>query len=266
MHGRRHPATCVFCWKPLTRRPRLDGRVISLISSSMLGNILKPIPVSRRAYSVFSKPGGGRYFNSAKPPKVAPPTKGKVDASSGNTGNESTSSAAANEDVSPSSGLPKQAESSSFVSAVTPAANFFAGMNHLPTHPRISPLDLKLHQFFSLHRPLLLVSQPATSLFESSSSPFVPPQAPETQTSSLGRLDEIPEPSPEADADTARQLARALVVNRVGASLSWEDTLRRLGLDDTASRAEEVSVAQTAYEAYMDSTKRKRRRKMKKHK
>lgn len=230
----------------------------------MLGHILKPIPAARRAYSAFSKPGGGRYFNSAKPPKVAPPTKSKVDASSGNPGNESTSSASATEDATPSLTLSKQVDGTSFVSPVTPTSNLFT--THLPIHPRISPLDLKLHEFFSLHRPLLLVSQPATSLFESSPTPFVPPQAPKPQVSSLGSTDEIPEPSPEADADTARQLARALVVNRVGASLSWEDTLRRLGLDDTASKAEEVSVAQAVYDAYMDSVKRKRRRKMKKHK
>ena len=57
-----------------------------------------------------------------------------------------------------------------------------------------------------------------------------------------------------------------MVVNRVGASLAWEETLRRLGLDDAAGRAEEVSLAEAEFDAYMDSTKRKKRKKMKKHK
>ena len=74
------------------------------------------------------------------------------------------------------------------------------------------------------------------------------------------------EASPEADADAARQLARAIVVNRVGASIAWEETLKRLGLDVTSGRAEEVSLAEAEFEMYMDSTKRKRRKKMKKHK
>lgn len=93
----------------------------------------------------------------------------------------------------------------------------------------------------------------------------MPPPAPTPQTAGLS-AGETPESSPEADADAARQLARALVVNRVGSSLAWEDALRKLGLDDTAGRAEEVNVARAEYEAQMDSTKRKRRRKMKKHK
>lgn len=79
-------------------------------------------------------------------------------------------------------------------------------------------------------------------------------------------VDDTPEPSPEADADAARQLARALVVNHVGASLAWEATLKRLGLDETKGRAEEVSLAEEEFQIYMDSTKRKRRKKMKKHK
>ena len=72
--------------------------------------------------------------------------------------------------------------------------------------------------------------------------------------------------SEDADADTARQLARAMVVQRVGASLAWDETLRKLGLDDSAGRAAEISLAEAEFEMYMDSTKRKRRKKMKKHK
>ena len=85
-------------------------------------------------------------------------------------------------------------------------------------------------------------------------------------SSHLGTIDDPPEASPESDADAARQLARALVANRVGAALTWEATLKRLGLDVAAEHEEEVCQAQAEFDMYMDSTKRKRRRKMKKHK
>lgn len=135
-----------------------------------------------------------------------------------------------------------------------------------PVHPRVNPQDLKLHQFFSLHRPLLTLAQPPSTLFESQSSLF--PLAPNAtaESAKYGNMEDALDASPEADADAARQLARAMVVNRIGASLAWEDTMKRLGLDMTSGRAEEVSLAEAEFELYMDSTKRKRRKKMKKHK
>lgn len=92
-----------------------------------------------------------------------------------------------------------------------------------------------------------------------------PPEA-NAETVNAGSLEDPPEASPESDADAARQLARAMVVNRVSAALSWEQTLQKLGLDEAQGRAEEVDAAQAEFDAYMDSTKRKRRKKMKKHK
>jgi len=81
-----------------------------------------------------------------------------------------------------------------------------------------------------------------------------------------GNLEDVPEASPEADADTARFLARALVVNKLGATVSWEQTLKQLGLDVDEERVWEREVLMDSFEAYMDSTRRKRRKKMKKHK
>ena len=90
-------------------------------------------------------------------------------------------------------------------------------------------------------------------------------------------LEDPPEATPEADADAARLLNRALVVNRLGGTVSWEETLAKLGVvEERASSAEmgmgardvvnvDVSMM-NAFDAYMDSTKRKRRSKMKKHK
>lgn len=96
--------------------------------------------------------------------------------------------------------------------------------------------------------------------------PFSIPPAPSAETANYGSMDDLPEPSPDSDADAARLLARAMVSTRVGAALSWEDTLKRLGLDESKGRVEEVTLAQAEFDAWMDSTKRKRRKKMKKHK
>jgi len=83
-------------------------------------------------------------------------------------------------------------------------------------------------------------------------------------------LEDPPEATPEADADAARLLNRALVVNRLGGAVSWEETLARLGvLEERMSLAEMgmgVHDVVNGFDAYMDSTQRKRRKKMKKHK
>jgi len=152
-------------------------------------------------------------------------------------------------------------------------------------HAPLTPNDLNLHSFFSGHRPLLLLSQPSSSIFESwpdlQLSDHSGPAAPRHQYL-LNQLDGInledpPEATPEADADTARLLNRALVVNRLGGAVSWEETLAKLGVvEERMSLAEmgmgahdvvEVGAStMNGFYAYMDSTKRKRRKKMKKHK
>ncbi|KAI8989713.1 hypothetical protein BD414DRAFT_485000 [Trametes punicea] len=223
---------------------------------SVLAHLLRPAAGARRAYSAFSKPGGGRFFVPAKHLKDAPsPSKTNVDSPNGEGALPPKDDSA-----SMSSGTPpvSEAPSTSLTFSTTP--------QYVPEHPRINPQDLKLHQFFSLHRPLLTLSQSPSSLFESHSSifPVLPNQA--SEAARYGNLEEPVEASPEADAEAARQLARAIVVNRIGASLAWEEALKRLGLDVTSGRAEEVSMAEAEFEMYLDSTKRKRRKKMKKHK
>jgi hypothetical protein len=82
-------------------------------------------------------------------------------------------------------------------------------------------------------------------------------------------LDEFPEASMDADAAAARQLTRALTINHAGATVAWEDTLRRLGLNvdqDTERAHMQQQWDREWQDVMMDSTKRKRRRKMKKHK
>ena len=73
-------------------------------------------------------------------------------------------------------------------------------------------------------------------------------------------LEDPPETTPEADADTARLLARTLAMNAVSSAVSWEATLRRLGLN----MIEDPALGGPSIE--LDSTQRKRRKKMKKHK
>ncbi|KAI0636692.1 hypothetical protein C8Q77DRAFT_518513 [Trametes polyzona] len=221
---------------------------------SVLAHLLRPAAGARRAYSAFSKPGGGRFFVPAKHLKDAPSTgKTNVDSPNGDV-----SATPSKDDAGPMN--PQNADASISPTNLTMSSHF------TPVHPRIHPQDLKLHQFFSLHRPLLTLSQPPSALFESHSSLFPAPPTAAPEGAKYGNLEESAEASPEADADAARQLARAMVVNRIGASLAWEDTLKRLGLDVTSGRAEEVSMAEAEFELYMDSTKRKRRKKMKKHK
>ena len=242
---------------------------------TLLAGLLRPAAGARRAYSVFSKPGGGGYFSSSKAPKAVPPSSKtkKVDTSSNpNADNASPSSPTSKDD--PSSlnpGVASHADTSSSPSSPPAFAALTAPSPFAPVHPHVSPKDLKLHQFFSLHRPLLTLGQVPATLFDSHASPFPPPPPAPAHGLGLGAspfADEALQPfaAGDADADAARQLARAMVVNRVGASLAWEETLRRLGLDDAAGRAEEVSLAEAEFDAYMDSTKRKKRKKMKKHK
>lgn len=73
----------------------------------------------------------------------------------------------------------------------------------------------------------------------------------------------------DADAETARLLSRALTMTKAGATVSWEETLKTLGLD-VAKEAERADLQQQFEKDWedvrMDSTKRKRRKKMKKHK
>jgi endonuclease I len=73
----------------------------------------------------------------------------------------------------------------------------------------------------------------------------------------------------DADAEAARQLTRALTMTKAGSTVSWEETLKTLGLD-VSKEAERVNLQQQFKKDWedvvLDSTKRKRRKKMKKHK
>lgn len=279
---------------------------------SAFARFLHPTPTARRAYSSFfsSKPGGGgRYFNSAKPPKVIPggaakgtankvdsPTESSADgvqttaggggSGAANGGSQPNGLMKANGDQGAPASKASSASSSSSSSTTneakpeSDASHPLAGLSghaHLHhmhrQHPVVTPKDFKLHQFFSLHRPLLLLAQPSSIL--SSTAPEVDPTSIKPRSSATETsnhpwlLDEFAEASMDADAAAARQLTRALTMNHAGATVTWEDTLRRLGLD-VDKDADRVGLQQQWdrewQEVLMDSTKRKRKKKMKKHK
>jgi len=241
-------------------------------------------PASRRTYSSFFSSKSGRYFNSTKKSAtVALKNNANVESSEAQkegvqSGPASNQNAGTTQnpisDAQPSqtaSGLVSTDESSK---TVTPQTNPFAELsnnNNLMPQLFITPKDFKTHQFFSLHRPLLLISHP-TTIFRpvpSNHPIFDPLQLPTAQQENPLGFDPTSEPSVDADAEAARQLTRALTMNKAGATVSWEDTLKYLGLDVT-QEADRVNLQQQFdkewQEVMMDSTKRKRRKKMKKHK
>ncbi|KAJ7940408.1 hypothetical protein B0H13DRAFT_2175068, partial [Mycena leptocephala] len=253
---------------------------------SVFPRFLHRIPTARRSYSsFFSKPGGGRYFNSHKPtkPVVTVNNSTKEPAASPPDAADSPPASSAASGNLPNSGSPLlKPDDAPLAPSVAPpprsatlvplAASAVHHPEGLPSHPIIEPEELQLHQFFSTHRPLLLLSDPPSIL--NSPPPAVPlfPRQHYKWTSSLpdeviGSQHEIKYPV-DPDAEAARQLTRALAMTRAGATISWENTLRRLGMDVELA-AEDLRVTEWDQEwedILADSVKRKRRKKMKKHK
>ncbi|KAG6860578.1 hypothetical protein C0995_009627 [Termitomyces sp. Mi166 len=258
---------------------------------SAFARFLRPLPGSSRASG-----GGGRYFTSAKVPKVVvtskgaapkaepttePPSDGaQASATTATNGNANSvidkPSTASSQTSSASSTSASQAPGNSTTSEEPHATNVTSKafgdsifLQQQP-HPVLNPQDFKLHQFFSLHRPLLLLSRPQTILESANASSFLPAEANETEihsTTPQWLLDEFPEATADADAVAARQLMRAITMSHAGAAVSWEQTLRRIGLDVDKDRVGlQEKLEREWQEVMMDSTKRKRRKKMKKHK
>lgn len=226
-----------------------------------------PIP-SRRAYSFFSsKPGGGRSFNpnnkSAKVPAVAakatpaqpsspkPPTTSISPAPAASETSTSQSSVTKSADSgahSSSSTLPKAPGESDVAPPRLVSPPPLAG-----SHPHLNLPTLHLHNFFALDRPLLLLSQPPSSLFESLQGKHLSPSPSHLTELASGEdaFGTIMEDE-EADVDAARLLAKSLVTQRVSSTMDWSDVMVKLGLPD------DIRVQ-------MDSVKRKRKKKMTKH-
>lgn len=257
---------------------------------SLFSRLARPAHPVGRAYSSFfsSKPGGGRHFVSAKSPKpVLQPGRAKVD---NTTASGAPAEPAATSPPTNASGVVKAAPAEEKLSSkpaethpqshtahpcVSPPFTYpFSSPGRNPTHPTVSSKEYKLHQFFSLHRPLLLLDQPTSTIFEAT-DPSTPlftsseDQLISDSRSSLATIDNPPESSSDADADAARQLAHALVMNRVGGAIVWQRALSRLGLGAKYLENDMTLAKETAQEwvtIHADSTRRKKRKKMKKHK
>ncbi|KAJ8078972.1 hypothetical protein PM082_013256 [Marasmius tenuissimus] len=257
---------------------------------SSLTRLLHTFPAPRsRAYSSFfsSKPGGGRYFNPSKPPKVVPPatkkSNSKQAASSDAVDSISTSDTSSPSENPSNSHQQVEHDLRKADSTVSPTFSRSPPLTRssipISAHPVIGDKDFKLHEFFSLHRPLLLLPNPSsilasapangTSIFSQSLPPST--GTPNATSSPYQRIleDIPPEVSYEADAETARNLTRAMTMSRLGSTVAWEATLQKLGLV-THTQAEQAELQERLQKEYrdvvMDSVKRKRRKKMKKHK
>ncbi|KAH8827040.1 hypothetical protein DL96DRAFT_1229019 [Flagelloscypha sp. PMI_526] len=248
---------------------------------------------TRRAYSSFfsSRQGGGRYFTSSKPAKPAV-TKRDGKHSPRSTAITTTSASDTLETTSPTTEEPPKdpqtpGETTNKPSTTllsdnatpTPLSDSQPAFPHplltpnfrhaqIPPHPILDIKDLRVHEFFAAHRPLLHLQDPA-SLWKPSLPPtapvFEPPVASAMSISTSTAIQEVV----DADAEVARQLTRALSMHRAGGAAAWEATLKRLGLDVSQSpeRVEEnLKLAQEWEDVQMDSTRRKKRKKMKKHK
>ncbi|KAF8334236.1 uncharacterized protein EI90DRAFT_3181165 [Cantharellus anzutake] len=213
--------------------------------------VLRWVVPSRRSYSYFSqKPGGGgRFFTSSKPHKAPPrttkPQRAPIPSTNVTTPVEAEPSGSAQ--------VPSEHPSSSPVGdsespATLPASPLSESLPFAPTsHPSPVLPALHLHSFFSQHRPFVLVVPPVE--LEQESNTAIDAARDGEAFDPMSPIDD-----PEADTDTARLLARAVVLQRVQAGQEWDSILNRLGIEV------ESKVIQ------LDSVKRKRRKKITKHK
>jgi ribosomal protein L21 len=144
-------------------------------------------------------------------------------------------------------------------------------------HPHPAAETLQLHKFFSLERPLLLLThpQPTNIIFSRSPSGAFERLGQATRHASTD-AENPAEPlkmangefgmgieDPDADADAARLLSRSLVMQNITSRMEWDTVLSRLGFKgDTDIESLKVAMANVQ----MDSVKRKRRKKITKHK
>ncbi|KAG8746908.1 hypothetical protein FRC10_003079 [Ceratobasidium sp. 414] len=208
-----------------------------------------PTVAGRRTYSFFSsKPPGG--FVKQPSQTNTNVVKRTTPATSTPAASKSASPAAATQASSPSPPAPVEP-------APTPApAPAPPSPTPIPTlHPAPVLATMHLHSFFALDRPMLLLSQPTSRLFEAA---FPAPRAQETDQDGVGETD--------ADADAARALSHALVMSRVRGAVDWKAALEKLGVGANAADVQEEARVEGDLAVLMDSVKRKRRKKITKHK
>ncbi|KAG9102590.1 hypothetical protein FRC06_001709 [Ceratobasidium sp. 370] len=210
-----------------------------------------PTVAGRRTYSFFSsKPPGGivkqqSQTNTNVVKRTTPSTPAPTPTPAVS---KSASPVAATQAASPSSPAPAEP-----APAPTPAPPSPTPIPAL--HPAPVLATMHLHSFFALDRPMLLLSQPTSQLFETR---LPATRAQETDQDGAGETD--------ADADAARALSHALVMSRVRGAVDWKAALEKLGVGASAAEVQEEARVGGDLAVLMDSVKRKRRKKITKHK
>jgi hypothetical protein len=156
-------------------------------------------------------------------------------------------------------------------------ANVLSKEPVLLQHPHPAAETLHLHKFFSLERPLLLLTHPQpTNIIFSGSPSGAFERLGQTTRHANTNAENLAEhlkmangefgmgiEDPDADADAARLLSRSLVMQNITSRMEWDTALSRLGFkSDTDMESLKAAMASIQ----MDSVKRKRRKKITKHK
>ncbi|KAG8931792.1 hypothetical protein FRC02_002146 [Tulasnella sp. 418] len=211
----------------------------------MLAQVFRPAPSSRRAFSFFSnKSGGGRSINASSHKPKVPVTKATTTKTSSTTQESKPAPAHQLIEETPAAPLPPKVELESLFPSPTSTLHNVNLIHPTPTLP-----TLHLHNFFALDRPMLLLNQSPSALFQSSPVQSLEKfSAPEQQ---LGPEETLMEDQ-DADIHAARLLARSMVIQKIGSVMDWADVTAKLGIPN------DMVIE-------MDSTKRKRKKKMTKH-
>lgn len=211
----------------------------------------------RRSYSSFfsSKGNGGRYFNANGKPvnggERVPANTGK--AQTQQQQGEGQAAAVGEPAKSTPEQQTKKVQTETIIQQPTTI------LPPPPPHPHLTPRDLQLHQFFSLHRPLLSLSAPSIfqspSLFTTKSSSQAAPWEEDEESEDDGRSD-----------GAALMLWHSLINSKLRSSMDFHSALANLGSSESRDMQRAVEKETNKVRISMDSTKRKRRKKMSKHK
>jgi hypothetical protein len=210
----------------------------------------------KRSYSsFFSSKGGGRYFNANGKPvnggERVPANTGKAQAQQQQ--GEGQAPAVGEPTKSAPEQQTKKVQAESVIQQPTTT------LPPPPPHSHLAPRDLQLHQFFSLHRPLLSLSAPSI---------FQPPSVFTTKPSSQAApWEEDEESEDEGRSDgAALMLWHSLINSKLRSSMDFHSALANLGSLESKDMQRAVEKETNKVRISMDSTKRKRRKKMSKHK
>jgi len=228
--------------------------------------------LQKRPYSFFSSKGSGngsRYFtgnsNSGSSKAVGGVVGGKEVAS------KPVASSAVNASPAPSpqavgveNGTAPSKDEQATKAAPTSSSSTppMAELAPPMPHPTLTTRTLSLHNFFSLHRPLLLLSNPASSLFDQPSLALT-----SRQQDDIAREEEREEREEvESESSAAVLLLHSQITSNLSPRLSFNDVLARLGSKEEIQMQRSIEEEIRKGAILLDSVKRKRKKKMSRHK